>query len=84
MEDIVMQHRIETEVEPSGTIILRDLPFHEGEKVVVVITTHSTEPGREKHYPLRGLSVEYKNPFDSVAEDEWVRCSDCVVEEQRQ
>ena len=66
-----MQHRIETEVEQSGTIILHDLPFHEGEKVVVVITTHPPEPGQEKRYPLRGLSVEYKNPFDSVAEDDW-------------
>lgn len=66
-----MQHRIETEVKKSGTIILRDLPFHEGEKVIVTISTHSPEPELEKRYPLRGLSVEYKKPFDSVAEDDW-------------
>ncbi|MEK6324192.1 MAG: hypothetical protein AABN33_21345 [Acidobacteriota bacterium] len=66
-----MQHRIETEVEQSGTIILRDLPFHEGEKVVVVITTHPAEAVQGNGYPLRGLAVEYKNPFDSVAEDDW-------------
>ena len=67
-----MQHRIETEVEQSGTIILHDLPFHEGEKVVVIITTHpAAEAGQGNGYPLRGLAVEYKNPFDSVAEDDW-------------
>jgi hypothetical protein len=66
-----MQHRIETEVEQSGTIILHDLPFHEGEKVVVVITTQPAEAVQKNGYPLRGLAVEYKNPFDSVAEDDW-------------
>lgn len=66
-----MQHRIETEVEQSGTIILHDLPFHEGEKVVVVITSHPAEAVHGNGYPLRGLAVEYKNPFDSVAEDDW-------------
>jgi hypothetical protein len=66
-----MQHRIETEVEQSGTITLHDLPFQEGEKVVVVITTHPVELSQGNCYPLRGSTVEYKNPFDSVAEDDW-------------
>lgn len=66
-----MRHRIETEVEQSGTIILHNLPFHKGEKVVVVITNHPAEAGQRNGYPLRGLAVEYKNPFDSVAEDNW-------------
>jgi len=64
-----MQHRVETRVDQSGTIILHDLPFREGEKVVVVISTRPDEPGAG--YPLRGLSVEYKDPFDSVAENDW-------------
>lgn len=66
-----MQHQIETEVEKSGTIILHDLPFHEGEKVMVVITPRLATPNNGNRYPLRGLKVEYKNPFDSVVEDEW-------------
>ena len=66
-----MQHRVETEVEQSGTITLHDLPFQEGEKVVVVISTHPAETKSATRYPLRGLSVEYKNPFDSVAENDW-------------
>jgi hypothetical protein len=66
-----MQHRVETKVDQSGTIILHDLPFREGEKVVVVISTRPDEPSAGKNYPLRGLSVEYKDPFDSVAENDW-------------
>lgn len=66
-----MQTRIETKIEQDGTIILRDLPFREGETVVVVITTRPVETGQENRYPLRGLAVEYKNPFDPVAENDW-------------
>ena len=66
-----MQHRVETEVDQSGTITLHDLPFQEGEKVVVVISTHPAETKSAERYPLREMSVEYKNPFDSVAEDDW-------------
>ncbi|MCI0388731.1 MAG: hypothetical protein MOB07_08190 [Acidobacteria bacterium] len=66
-----MEHRVETRIEHDGTIILHDLPFHEGEKVVVVITTRSVEADQKKLYPLRGLPVVYKNPFESVAENEW-------------
>lgn len=66
-----MEHRIETSIEQGGTIILHDLPFHEGEKVVVVIIARPTVTDQKKLYPLRGLPVIYKNPFDSVAENEW-------------
>jgi len=66
-----MQHSIETKIEQDGTIILSGLPFHEGETVVVVITTRPIGTGGEKLYPLRGLTVEYKNPFDPVAENDW-------------
>ena len=73
-----MEHRIETRIENGGTIILHDLPFQEGEKVVVVITTQPVEVDQKELYPLRGLPVVYKNPFDSVAESEWSACSDCA------
>jgi len=66
-----MEHRIETRIENGGTIILHDLPFHDGEKVVVVITSRPVEADQKKLYPLRGLPVIYKNPFESVAENEW-------------
>lgn len=66
-----MQHRTETSVEPNGTIVLRGLPFHEGDKVIVTITTSSKTTPQNNDYPLRGLPVEYKKPFEPVAEDDW-------------
>ena len=66
-----MQHRTETSVEQNGTITLRGLPFHKGDKVVVVITTHPASKPHSTRYSLRGLPVEYKQPFDPVAEDDW-------------
>ncbi len=65
-----MQHRTETMVEHDGTIILRGLPFHEGEKVIVNITTRKKNT-QSMQYSLRGLPVEYKNPFEPVAENDW-------------
>jgi hypothetical protein len=66
-----MQHRTETKVEPNGTIILRGLPFPAGGKVVVVITSQAAKGSPATSYSLRGLKVEYKNPFEPVAEDDW-------------
>ena len=66
-----MQHRIETKVENNGTIILRDLPFHTGDRVIVVITTRPQNSAQPTAYPLRDLPVEYKNPFEPVAEKDW-------------
>lgn len=66
-----MQHRIETKIEPNGTIILRGLPFLEGDKVVVVISTPASKSSQAANYPLQGLPVEYKNPFEPVAENDW-------------
>lgn len=34
-----MEFRIEAKIESNGTIVLHDLPFQEGDKVMVVITT---------------------------------------------
>ena len=66
-----MQHRTETSVEQIGTIILRGLPFHEGDKVTVIVITRPTSKSQLMPYPLRGLPVEYKHPFDPVAEGDW-------------
>lgn len=66
-----MQHRVETRVESNGTIILHDLPFSEGEKVAVIITTHTINSDPATSYSLRGLPVRYENPFGPIAEHDW-------------
>jgi hypothetical protein len=66
-----MQHRIETKVEQEGVIVLHDLPFHKGETVEIVITTHRPKAPAQLNYPLRGKPVKLINPFDAVAEEDW-------------
>jgi hypothetical protein len=47
------------------------LPFHQGEKVEVIILSHARQPVKATRYPLRGKLIRYDAPFDSVAEDDW-------------
>lgn len=66
-----MGFRIEAKIESEGIIVLHDLPFHEGDKVMVVITTQPDNSSQSSDYSLRGLAVEYKDPVDPVAKSEW-------------
>ena len=63
-------HRIETTLEQDGTLTLKDLPFHAGETVEVIILPKSTPP-RGERYPLRGTRVTYADPFEPVAVEDW-------------
>jgi len=66
-----MQHRIETKIGPAGSVILTDLPFHEGETVEIVVKSTEKQKNGNNCYPLLGTPVIYDNPFDSVAESDW-------------
>lgn len=66
-----MQLRTETSVQPNGTIVLCGLPFREGDKVVVTITPQQETSQQIPPYSLRGLAVEYRDPFEPVAENDW-------------
>ena len=64
-------YRTETVVARDGTLIMRGIPFHAGEKVEVVILSRSYEIKGKERYPLRGKPVRYIAPVESVAENEW-------------
>ncbi len=66
-----MQYRIETQIQEDGKIMLNDLPFQKGESIVVVINTNVQENKSENKYPLHGVAINYKNPFEPIAENEW-------------
>ena len=57
-----METRIETTIQQDGTLTLKDLPFHAGETVEVVVTPKSTP--QNGAYPLRGTQVIYTEPFE--------------------
>ena len=63
-------HRIQTTLEQDGTLTLRDLPFHAGETVEVIILPKRSPSGRGA-CPLRGTPVTYSDPFEPVGVDDW-------------
>jgi len=65
-----METRIETTLQQDGTLTLKDLPFHAGETVEVVVTPKPA-PQNGGDYPLRGTQVIYAEPFEPVAAGEW-------------
>lgn len=62
-------HRVKATVDQDGTLTLRDLPFHAGETVEVIILAQPSPPARR--YPLRGTPVRYDRPTEPVAEEDW-------------
>ncbi len=62
---------VETIISPNRVLTLRGVPFRAGEKVEVIVISHSQKRVKAKRYPLRGKRFRYINPFDSVAENEW-------------
>ena len=64
-------YRVETSLTKNRALLLQDIPFSAGEMVEVIVLRHSTTTNMQPTYPLRGQAIQYENPFDSVAEDEW-------------
>jgi hypothetical protein len=72
-------HKIEVVLAEDGTLILRDLPFHAGDTVEVIIlegkvpqqTVASPNQPETDLYPLRGKVVRYEDPTSPVALEDW-------------
>lgn len=72
-------HRIETILTEKGTLILRNLPFQEGDAVEVIILKRRILRQGETHtshsdsnpYSLRGKVIRYDNPIEPIALEDW-------------
>ncbi len=64
-------YRMETVVLEEGVITIEGLPLHPGEKVEVIVKETSSHKTEMKPYTLRGKSIIYRSPFESVAESDW-------------
>ncbi|NKB25841.1 MAG: hypothetical protein GKR87_16010 [Kiritimatiellae bacterium] len=63
---------LQTVVSPDGTLTLRDLSLLAGHVVEVLVRDCSSDRKEmSERYPLRGTPVEYKHPFEGVAEGDW-------------
>ncbi|QLE57669.1 hypothetical protein [Nostoc sp. TCL26-01] len=66
-------HRIETTLTEDGTLVIKDLPFHAGEAVEIIILESHTHPPKANPYPLRGKQpYRYDDPFEpAVPLEDW-------------
>ena len=63
-------YRVETTISQDGKLSIKGLPFRKGEAVEVIVLPQK-QIAAGNRYPLRGTSVKYEKPFDSVAEEDW-------------
>jgi len=64
-------HRSESIVQADGSLTIKNVPFHTGEIIEVILLPVSTAMTNRDNYPLRGIKVEYIAPFESAVQDEW-------------
>jgi hypothetical protein len=67
----MLVHRIETTINQDKTLTLENLPFHSGEQVEVIILSRSRRESRQNRYSLRGTIIQYTDPTEPVAQDDW-------------
>ena len=67
----MQEYKVETRVASDGSLTLKGLPFHAGDKVEVIVRGHKRSEEETQRYPLRGKPVRYIDPFGSVAEEDW-------------
>jgi hypothetical protein len=63
-------YRVEKEIAADGVLQLDALPFLAGERVEVIILTRE-EKEQANPESIRGKVLEYIDPTEPVAEDEW-------------
>lgn len=64
-------HRGETTLAKEGTLTLTNLPFPAGDAVEVIILPRPQKLVGQERYPLHGKPIQYINPTDPVAEEDW-------------
>ena len=71
MNAALQAHRIETTLTQDGTLTLDHLPFQAGETVEVIVLTNPGIQSPADRFALRGTVIEYRDPFEPVAEEDW-------------
>jgi hypothetical protein len=64
-------YHVQTTIANDGTLKLNNLPFPAGETVEVIVLTRPSPSMRQNPYPLRGTSITYIDPTESVAQTDW-------------
>lgn len=71
MDTPVTAHRVAMTLQQDGTLTLERLPFRAGQAVDVIVLPHTEAKQPANPYPLRGTAVQYENPTEPVALEDW-------------
>jgi len=73
MSDQAKDIHVTTVVGANGSVRVDRLPFQAGQAVGITIHPLETVPGTPSpsRYPLAGLPVEYREPFEGLASEDW-------------
>ena len=64
-------YRVNKKIAANGELKLNALPFQEGDEVEVIILSRETDSHSLMSSPLRGKVIEYLDPTEPVAQEDW-------------
>ena len=64
-------YRVETIVQPDGSLLVRNLPLLAGETVEVIVLLRPSLAATGKPYPLHGVPIIYRDPTEPIADSDW-------------
>jgi hypothetical protein len=64
-------YRTMTTVDTDGELHLRQIPFRPGTGVEVIVLAADRMKTPAQRYPLRGEPIEYIDPTEPVAKEDW-------------
>jgi len=64
-------YRVETTLQEDGTVTLHQLPFQASEPIEIIVLSRAPQTTTSNRYPLRGTAVQYLDPTEPVAQDNW-------------
>ena len=64
-------YRVKKKIAANGELKLNALPFQEGDEVEVIILSRKTGSDPVTSSPLRGKVIEYLDPTEPVAIEDW-------------
>ncbi len=63
--------RVETVLPPNGIVTLKHLPFRAGARIEIIVLARSNEAKSDNGYSLRGTDIQYLEPTEPVAQEDW-------------
>lgn len=68
---MMQTYHVHATIASGNTLILKDLPFADGEMVEVIVSADRAKAVSRNRYPLRGTPVTLLEPTEPVAEADW-------------